>query len=186
VQNPDAHPHQPSRKKHGGKKFFGAKNHKGAKLVWFLAEGGLGKEIEIKPGPRFLPHNCLPRAQKSYRFAALKNVEEKAQDLAARPLEPGILGNNSPCFIARRRKQRPMGRKIGQAESGQAGLFRAEHVALAAQPQVFLGNAKAVVRLAHDRNPRLGGLAERRAVKQQARGFVRPAPDSAAQLMQLR
>ena len=72
------------------------------------------------------------------------------------------------------------------AEAGQAALPRAEQVAFAAQPQIFLGDAEAVFGFAQDREPRLGGLAERRLVEQQAGGMAGPAADAAAQLVQLR
>ena len=62
----------------------------------------------------------------------------------------------------------------GDAEAGHAALPGAEHVAFAAQPQIFLGDAEAVVGLAHDREPRLGGFAERRLVEQ--RQVERSAP----------
>ena len=45
--------------------------------------------------------------------------------------------------------------KIGEAETRQAALARAEHFACAAQPQILLGDAEAVFGLAHDREPRL-------------------------------
>ena len=52
--------------------------------------------------------------------------------------------------------------------------------------QIFLGDAEAVFGLAQDGEPRLGGLAERRLVEQQAGRVAAAAPDAAAQLMQLR
>ena len=61
------------------------------------------------------------------------------------------------------------------AEAGQAALARAEQVAFAAQSQIFLGDAEAVFGLAQDREPRLGGFAERRLVEQQA-GRVAACP----------
>jgi hypothetical protein len=71
-------------------------------------------------------------------------------------------------------------------EAGQAALPRAEQVAFAAQLQVFLGDAEAVLGLAQDGEPGLSGLAERRLVEQQAGRVAAPAPDAPAQLMQLR
>ena len=38
-----------------------------------------------------------------------------------------------------------MARQVGQAQRGQPALARAEHLSWAAQPQVLLGDAKAVV-----------------------------------------
>ena len=72
------------------------------------------------------------------------------------------------------------------AEARHAALARAEHVAFAAQPQILLGDAEAVLGVAHDGEPRLGGFAERRAVEQQAgrtlaaRGRCGRATDEAA------
>ena len=76
--------------------------------------------------------------------------------------------------------------EAGDAEAGQAALPRAEHVAFAAQAQILLGDAEAVFGLAQDGEPRLGGLAERRLVEQQAGRMAGPAADAAAQLVQLR
>ena len=76
--------------------------------------------------------------------------------------------------------------EAGEAEARHADLPGAEHVAFAAQPQVLLGDAEAVLGLAHDGEPRLGGLAERRLVEQEAGRAAGAAPDAAAQLVQLR
>ncbi len=67
-----------------------------------------------------------------------------------------------------------------------AGLARAEKFAFAAQLQILLGNPEAVFRFPHDGKPRMAGFAERPLVEQDAgRGLV-AAPDTAAQLVQLR
>ena len=108
----------------------------------------------------------LPPAQKPYRFAALENIEEQPQRLSPRAFEPGILRDDLACFVAREAQQRPMRGKISEAKTRQAGLFRAEHLAFAAQAQVFFGDAKPVLRLAHGRDPRLGALAKRHFVKE--------------------
>ena len=75
--------------------------------------------------------------------------------------------------------------EIGEPEQRQARLARAQHLAGTAQPQILLGDAKAVLGLAHDGEPRLGGLAERRLVEEEAGRLRRPAADAAAQLVQL-
>ena len=62
----------------------------------------------------------------------------------------------------------------------------AEHLALAAQPQVLLGDAEAVLGLAQDLEPRPRRFAERALVEQQAGRAAGAAPDPAAQLVQLR
>src|SRR3954452_8635770 len=73
-----------------------------------------------------------------------------------------------------------------EAESGHAGLSRAENLALAPQAQIFLGDAEAVFGFAQDFNARLGGFAERRAVKENAGRAFAPASDATTQLMDLR
>ena len=58
--------------------------------------------------------------------------------------------------------------EVGDAEARQAGLLRADQVAGAAQPQVLLGDAEAVLGLAHDR--RAGRARSRRAAARRAGG----------------
>src|ERR1700737_4167272 len=128
---------------------------------------------------------CSPAAQKPYRLAALENIEEQPQRLAMRAFQPGIFLDDFARFVARQVQQRSMRGKISEAKTRQAGLLRAEHLAFAAQAEVFLGDAKPVLRLAHDRDPRLGRLAKRRPVEEQAGGFGTCAPDASPQLMQL-
>ena len=70
-------------------------------------------------------------------------------------------------------------------KAGQAALPRAEHVAFAAQAQIFFGNAEAIFGFAQNGKPRLGGFAKRRLVKQQTGRGAGAAADAAAQLMQL-
>ena len=72
-------------------------------------------------------------------------IEEQPQSLAARAFEPGILGHDLARLVARQRRARsPCADKIGEAIVRQAGLLRAEHLALAAQAQIFLGDPKPV------------------------------------------
>ena len=74
---------------------------------------------------------------------------------------------------------------MGDAEAGRARLARAEHLAAAAQPQVLLGDAEAVLGLAHDAEAVAGDGAERRLVEEEAdRRPVAPA-DAAAELVEL-
>ena len=61
-----------------------------------------------------------------------------------------------------------MGREVGQAQVGQAALPRAQHLAGAAQPQVLLGDAEAVLGLAQDR--RAAPWRSRRAAGRRAAG----------------
>src|SRR3546814_18113561 len=54
-----------------------------------------------------------------------------------------------------------------------------------AQLQILLGDAGAVVGLAHDAQARAGGLAERPLPQQQAGGLAAAAADAAAELVKL-
>ena len=76
--------------------------------------------------------------------------------------------------------------QISEAKAGKARLLCAEHLALAAQPQIFLGDPKTILGLAHDRDAGFRILAERRFIKQETRRLAAAAPDASAQLMQLR
>src|SRR5439155_18178738 len=77
-------------------------------------------------------------------------------------------------------------REISEAQYRQPALPCAEHLAGAAQPQILLGNAEAILGLAQDRETLPRDLAERRLVEQNAgRGLV-AAADAAAQLVELR
>lgn len=66
--------------------------------------------------------------------------------------------------------------EIGDAEAWQAALARAEEFARAAQAQIFLGDAEAVFRLAHDLDASLRRFAERRLIEKQATRFSVPRP----------
>ena len=70
----------------------------------------------------------------------------------------------------------PMHGRIGEAKSRQAGLLCAEHLAFAAQPQIFLGDPKTILRLAHDRDAGFGCLAKRRFIKQRHDDLPPPRP----------
>ncbi len=75
--------------------------------------------------------------------------------------------------------------RVGQPSTGLARLPRAEQLAPAAQPQILLRDAEAVIGLAHQREARTGRLAERRAAQEQADRMLAPASDAPAQLVQL-
>ena len=77
-------------------------------------------------------------------------------------------------------------RQFGDAEHGFAGLSCAEQFARAAYGKVFFGDAEAVGGFAHDAQAALRGVAQRRLVHEQAVGLFAAAPDSTAQLVQLR
>src|SRR6266536_5710272 len=128
----------------------------------------------------------LPRAQQPDRLVALEKIEQLAQRLAARRLQIRIARQREHRVLAGRLEQGPVHLEARHAKSGHAALPGAEHVAFAAQPQVLLGDAKTVLGVAQDREPRLRGLAERRLVEQEASRSPRAAADAAAQLVQLR
>jgi hypothetical protein len=73
----------------------------------------------------------------------------------------------------------------GEAELRFAGLARAENLAGAAQAKVLLGDAEAVIGLAHQSEPRARRLAQDIAAQQQADAVLVSAPDPAAQLVEL-
>ena len=79
-----------------------------------------------------------------------------------------------------------MNLELREAEAGRARLAGAEHVALAAQAKVLLGDAEAVLGRAQDLDPRLRRLAERPLVEQEAARPPGAAADPPAQLMELR
>ena len=74
---------------------------------------------------------------------------------------------------------------MGDAEAGHARLARAEDLAAAAQPQVLLGDAEAVLGLAHDAEAVAGDGAERRLVEEEADRRPVAPPDAAAELVEL-
>src|SRR5205085_4421280 len=61
----------------------------------------------------------------------------------------------------------------------------AENLARAAQPQILLGDAEAVVGLAHQREPSTTHLDEVGTADQEANALPRPSPDASPQLVQL-
>src|SRR5206468_10439122 len=84
----------------------------------------------------------------------------------------------------RRQLRDQLGR--GDAERNFTGLLSAKDLARAAQAQILLSDAKAVVGLAHQSEPRAGRFAERVAADQQAHALARTPPHAAAELVELR
>src|SRR5689334_19485358 len=103
-----------------------------------------------------------------------------AQRLPALRREGWVAREDQLRVLARRLEQRPVHLDARDAKARHAGLAGAEHVAFAAQAQVLLGDAEAVLGLAQNLDARLGGFAERRAVKQQAGRALAAAADAAA------
>src|SRR6185503_9679817 len=77
-------------------------------------------------------------------------------------------------------------REVGDAEFRHAALAQAQRIAAAAEAQILLGDAEAVLGLAQDREPRLGGLAERALVEEEAGRGALAAADATAELVELR
>ena len=127
----------------------------------------------------------VTRPQRPHRVVAAEEVEQGAQRRAALGLQVGIAIDHQPRVVAGGLQQLGMGGEVGQPHVGQAALARAQKLAGAAQAEILLGDAKAVLGLAHDGEPRLGGLAERLGVEQQAGRLGGAAADPAAQLVEL-
>ena len=127
-----------------------------------------------------------PARKVLHGIVAAEQVEQGAQRGAALGLQLGIALDDQPGVVAGGLQQLAMGGEVGQPHVGQAALAGAQQLAGAAQAQVLLGDAEAVLGLAHDGEPRLRGLAERLGVEQQAGRLGAAAPDPAAQLVELR
>src|SRR5262245_55521055 len=109
-----------------------------------------------------------------------------AQRLSARGRERRIARQHQRRVVARGADQLTVRLDAGDAEAGHTGLPRAKNVAFPAQPEIFLGDAKAVLGLAHDVEPGLGGFTQRSLVEEEAGRVLAAAPDPPAQLMELR
>ncbi len=75
--------------------------------------------------------------------------------------------------------------EIGNPQLGQAALPRAQNLARAAEPQILLRDAEAVLGLAHDGEPRPRRLPKGRGIEQKAGGRLVAAADAAAKLVEL-
>src|SRR5260370_11016466 len=103
----------------------------------------------------------LSRPDQPDRVVTSEEIEQAAQRLAARRGERRVARQHELGVVARRLDQLAMQLDARHLKAWHPGLARAEHVAFAAQAQIFLGDAEAVLSLAHDRQSGLGGLAER-------------------------
>src|SRR5215813_9547191 len=128
----------------------------------------------------------LPRADQADRLVAFEQIEQHPQRFATFAGERGIAAEHQGGVVAGGLQELAVGLDAGDAEARHAALAGAEHVAFAAQAQVLLGDAEAVLGLAHDGEARFRGLAERRAVEQEAGRVLGAAADPAAQLVELR
>ena len=120
---------------------------------------------QIRPG--LLPPRRLPSAgaQEPDRFVASEQIKKLAEREAARRIKVRIAVESERRVLARRVQELAVNFEPGDAEAGHAALARAEQVAFAAQAQILFGDAKAVVGLAQNGKPRLGGVAERGLVQ---------------------
>src|ERR1700732_2676778 len=99
---------------------------------------------------RLTPTDTSAGAQQPDRFVARKQIEQRAQRLAARRFKLRIAREPQRGIVARRRPKLGVKLDAGDAEAGHAALPGAEDVAFAAQAQILLGDAEAVVGLAQD------------------------------------
>src|SRR5689334_14625836 len=123
----------------------------------------------------------LPRIQQADRLVAREQIKELPQRLAARGGEAGIAAEEQRGVLARHLEKLAVHLDAGDAKAGHAALPLTEHVAFAAQFQILLGDAEAVVGLAQDRQPRLRGVAERSLVEQETGRTFGAAANAAAQ-----
>src|SRR5262245_27098098 len=109
-------------------------------------------------GERKEEWECLSRRNQSYRVVALEEIEQRAQRLAARRHKPGIADQDEARIVARRGEKIGMIDDICDPEDGQTRLARAQHLTRTSQAQILLGDAEAILGLAHDAQARFGGL----------------------------
>src|SRR5213079_2625976 len=100
------------------------------------------------------------------RLVALEQIEQVAQRFAALRGESRIARQDELRVLAGGLQQGPMRLDARDPKARHAGLAGAEHVAFAAQAQILLGDAEAVLGLAQNLDPCLGGFAEWRAIEQ--------------------
>ena len=104
----------------------------------------------------------------AHGFVASEQVEQEAKRLAAFGLQFRIARQDQPRIVARGFEQVGMELDARHLETGRAGLACAQQLAFAAQFQIFLGDAEAVVGRAQDLDARARCFAERLVVEQQA------------------
>src|SRR3972149_1081271 len=113
-----------------------------------------------------------PRPDQLDRLVLAEQIEQMTQRLAARSRQRRIARQDQRGVVARGAEIFAVQLDARDLEAGQAALPRAEQIAFTAQAQIFLGDAEAVFGLAQNGEARLGGLAERRLVQQQAGGVA--------------
>ena len=127
----------------------------------------------------------LTRLQQPDAAILLEQIEQGAQRLAAWCRQFSIAVDRQFCGVIGQGDQMTVGLQLGESEIGQAALAQAQRIAGPAQAPILFGDDKAIIGLAHHFQPRLGSLADRSLVQQQAGGGFLATPDPAAQLVQL-
>src|ERR1700722_4226667 len=118
-------------------------------------------------------------------LVALEQVEEQSQAAPLLVREPLIAFERGFRLRPRPRQKAAVDVEPGETEPGRAGLPGAEHVALAAQLQILLGDAETVFGLAQDLEPRARRFAQRPLVEEETSRAARSATNAPPQLMQL-
>src|SRR5689334_7240327 len=103
----------------------------------------------------------LARPEQPDRLVAFKKIQQMPQRITARGGKTGVAGQDQGCVVAGRGQELSVHLDPGDLEARYAALLGPEQVAFAAEPKVFLGDAKAVLGVAHDGEAGLGGFAER-------------------------
>src|SRR5262245_40785171 len=86
-----------------------------------------------------------PGTEQPDRFVAREQIKKLAQRLTARRTKFRIAVEDEGGVFARRAQELAVHFEPRDAKTGQAALPRAEHIAFAAQSQIFLGDAEAVI-----------------------------------------
>src|SRR5262245_65119329 len=76
--------------------------------------------------------------------------------------------------------------EISDPEDGQTRLARAQHLTRTSQAQILLGDAEAILGLAHAAQARFGGPAEPALIEKKTSRLGAAPADPPAQLMELR
>src|SRR5688572_16549520 len=109
-----------------------------------------------------------------------------ARDRRFRTLEPRVVLEPRHRLVARGGEQPGVAQQVRDPEGRQAGLPRAEEVAGTTLLEIRFGDAEAVRRPLEHAEPLVRLLRHPAADGEEAVAPVRPAPDPAAQLMELR
>ena len=109
----------------------------------------------------------------------------RRREATAAALEPRVGGQERAGVRLRHLHEARLLLQVGDAEPRQARLRRADHVARAADGEVLLGDAEAVLGLPQEGKAALGRLAQGRLVEENAGRLGRAPPHPAAELVEL-